>query len=243
MARPRLLLVAQLSELEWRIKPLLEEWADVASYDAPGVGDEPRVDPLDMDALVAHALDVIDRRGWDRCFIAGDEYASAIAVLAAAARPDAVQGLALGHACLTYDDEGPDPTIDGAVMAGFYQLMDTDYRSWVRAYTQLTLGAYDDETMDRFIERVPADIAPQLVRATTDHLEAAASFEPLIRDLRVPLLFAEHRGCIAYRPTAYAAAAEAFPAARTVSTTEKPNCSPAFAEALRSFCHEPAFAS
>ena len=41
MERPRLLLVPELTELEWVIKPLLEEWAEVASYDAPGVGDEP----------------------------------------------------------------------------------------------------------------------------------------------------------------------------------------------------------
>ena len=36
--RPRILLVPHFSELDWRIKPLLEEWAHVASFDAPGVG-------------------------------------------------------------------------------------------------------------------------------------------------------------------------------------------------------------
>jgi hypothetical protein len=38
MRRPRILLVPHFSELDWRIKPLLEEWAQVASFDAPGVG-------------------------------------------------------------------------------------------------------------------------------------------------------------------------------------------------------------
>ena len=44
MERPRLLLVPMLTEVEWVIRPLLEEWAEVASYDAPGVGDEPAVE-------------------------------------------------------------------------------------------------------------------------------------------------------------------------------------------------------
>ena len=38
--RPRLLILPEFTELEWTIIPLLEEWAEVASYDAPGVGDE-----------------------------------------------------------------------------------------------------------------------------------------------------------------------------------------------------------
>ena len=40
MTRPRLLLVPLLTELEWDpIRAQLEEWADVASYDLPGVGE------------------------------------------------------------------------------------------------------------------------------------------------------------------------------------------------------------
>ena len=41
MAKPsphRVLLVPTVTEVEWKIKPLLEEWADVASFDAPGSG-------------------------------------------------------------------------------------------------------------------------------------------------------------------------------------------------------------
>ena len=41
MARPRLFLVCEFTELQWAIKPQLEEWADVVSYDLPGVGTEP----------------------------------------------------------------------------------------------------------------------------------------------------------------------------------------------------------
>ena len=235
MARPRLLLVSQISELEWRIRPELEEWADVASYDAPGVGDEPRADPMDLDALVARGLAEIDRHGWDRCVVAGDEFASGIAVRIAAARPAVVAGLALGHACLTYSEDGGEAPLDAEVMSGFYQLLNTDYRSWVRAYTQITKGAYGDQTMERFLERVPPDVAQQLGAAVSE-LRTDVSIEATIAGLQVPLLFAEHHGCLVFRPEGYQAAVAAFPGAQTVCTTEKPNCSSVFAEALRTFC-------
>jgi hypothetical protein len=39
VTRPRLLLVPEFTEVEWtQIRPQLDEWADVASYDPPGVG-------------------------------------------------------------------------------------------------------------------------------------------------------------------------------------------------------------
>jgi hypothetical protein len=40
MGKPRILLIPAFSELEWRIRPQLEQWAEVASFDAPGVGEE-----------------------------------------------------------------------------------------------------------------------------------------------------------------------------------------------------------
>ena len=242
MDRPRLLLVTQITELEWRIKPLLEEWADVATYDSPGVGDEPRVDQLDYDGLVAHGVAQLDRRGWDRCVIAGDEFASGLALRIAAERPDRVAGLALGHAALSYRDNETGP-IDSSVMAGFRQLLATDFRSWARAYTQITQGAYDDATMERFIERVPPDVAQQLAQIAFRQMrDEDDSYEPLLRGLGVPLLFAEHRDCIVFRREGFEEAAAAFPDAARLCTPEKPNCSPAFAEALREFC-EPLFSA
>ena len=41
MTRPQLLLIPGYSELEWVVQPELEEWAEVAVFDAPGVGGEP----------------------------------------------------------------------------------------------------------------------------------------------------------------------------------------------------------
>src|ERR671937_797305 len=36
---PRLLLVPSFTELEWGIRGSLEDWAEVATFDAPGIGD------------------------------------------------------------------------------------------------------------------------------------------------------------------------------------------------------------
>ena len=63
--QPRLLLVPHITELEWVIRPELEGWAEVATFDVPGVGDEPAVEPLDRQAIVDRALLELDRREWD----------------------------------------------------------------------------------------------------------------------------------------------------------------------------------
>ena len=42
MSRPRLLLMPTVTEVEWmQDQATVAEWAEVASFDAPGVGDEP----------------------------------------------------------------------------------------------------------------------------------------------------------------------------------------------------------
>ena len=74
MERPRLLLVPMLTELEWVIKPQLEEWAEVATYDAPGVGDEPPVEDPGSEATARRGLAEADRRGWDSFVVVADEF-------------------------------------------------------------------------------------------------------------------------------------------------------------------------
>jgi hypothetical protein len=232
--RPRLLLVPSITELEWRIKPLLEQWADVASYDTPGVGVEPMVDPLDADAIIARGLAEVDRLGWGHCVIASDDMANAIAVRIASARPDMVERMALGHAALSFHTDGVDAPVSAEVLAGLNKLLETDYRSWVRAYTQVTQGAYDDATMELFLERVPATVCRR-TQETIDALAADVDMEATLRQLGVPLLLGEHRDCLVFRHEGYQRAVAAFPAAKTISTHEKPSCSAAFAEALRAF--------
>src|SRR5437773_12202399 len=95
--RPRLLLVPLLTEIEWLIKPELEEWAEVASFDAPGVGDEPRAEMFGREAIAQRALEEVDRRGWDSCVVGGDGSAIATALHFVRTRPKIVEALALGH--------------------------------------------------------------------------------------------------------------------------------------------------
>jgi len=240
MERPRLLLVPQVCALDWQIAPRLAEWAEVATFDAPGVGDEPSAGGLVREEIARRGLEQLDRIGWERCLVVADEFAVPTALLLARMRPEAVAGLALGHACLSHDVEGDRPPVNGGVLDALVQITQTDHRTWARHLTQVTQGAYDDDLVERYLERVPREVAAEFgrlmragdrsMRETLDQLAAGG----------VPMLFARHDGCLMFTPEGYADAVAAFPAARTFSTPEKPSASPAFAEALRSFCLTPA---
>jgi hypothetical protein len=236
VAQARILLVPFLTELEWRIKPLLEEWAEVASFDAPGVGDEPSAE-VTPDAVVDRAVAELDRRGWDRCLIVADEFGVPSAIAVAARRRDAAAGLALGHACLHYREDGERPAIAAGVNSALEQLVTTDYRTFARAVTQSTQGAYGDDVMDGWLERVPQSLAIE-VFAMLRSQQNEMNNEQALRDLDLPLLLAEHHGCLGWTRDSFHDATAAFPDARTTSTEDKPSVSPQFAAALREFCSE-----
>src|SRR5258705_9786461 len=94
MSRPRILLCPQFTEIEWAIAPQLSEWAEVASFDAPGMGDEPFPgdDPsqLDRELVVRRALQEVETRDWDSYFVVGDAWGTATAVRVSLARPEPV---------------------------------------------------------------------------------------------------------------------------------------------------------
>src|SRR3954447_13411122 len=122
----RLLLVPAFSELQWTIKPMLEQWAEVASFDPPGVGDEPVPEGLELhpdmplearrSALTewrrvsaVRGLEEVDRLGWERFFVVADGEGIPTGLRIAAGRLDGVMGLALGHAALSRSTEGERP--------------------------------------------------------------------------------------------------------------------------------------
>jgi hypothetical protein len=234
--RPRLLLVPQVCALDWQIAPLLAGWAEVATYDAPGVGDEPGPERIERDAIAQRGLQELDRRGWQTFVLVADEFGVATALRLARMRLEAVTGVALGHACLSHSVDGDRPALNGGVVELMVQVAQTDHRTWARHLTQATQGAYDDDLVERYVERVPPTIAAQIgqlmqvsegsMRETLDQLAARG----------VPMLLAKHDGCIMFTPEGYADAVAAFPAAETFAAPEKPSASPAFAEALRNFC-------
>jgi pimeloyl-ACP methyl ester carboxylesterase len=235
VVRPRILLVPTLTELEWQIKPLLEEWAEVASFDAPGVGDEPPAGDASPQAVIDRGLAEIERRDWDSCLVVGDEFGVPQAVRMAAARPDAVEALALGHATISFHTDGERAALNRDVLDALSRMIHTDFRSYVRALSQVTQHAYDDEFADRYMERVPQEMAEAYEGALLS-LEPAEGLEGALRSLDVPMLLVEHKGCLLWQREGFEDAVAAFPGASTTSMSLKPSVNPEFAALLREFC-------
>jgi hypothetical protein len=242
MKRPRLLLVPDFTELEWTIIPLLEEWADVASYDAPGVGDDAvsdaELERLTADGsyrrarIAARGLEEASRRGWDRFVLVSDSGGNLPASRVASRNPDAILGMAMGHACLTLDSKGERAPINAEVASAMSRLAEQDSEKFVQhALTQLTGGAYDTELAARILERVPIRL---LIRAFFQGSDEPA--DKLIGDLEFPLLLVKHNGCLMFTEEGYDDAAAAFPRAETASADDKPSVSREFADRLREFC-------
>jgi pimeloyl-ACP methyl ester carboxylesterase len=244
----RLLLVPAFTELEWGIRPRLEEWAEVASFDSPGVGGKKIPFDVELDrsrsgdllprwraAAARLGLEELDRRGWDRFFVVADSYGQATAVRIAAERRGAVLGLALGHAALSHDTEGERAPERPGVSAALLQLARQGSEGFVRyGIAQLTRGGVDEQTALQMVERFP-DM--QLVVAMLEALDDQA--EPIGEELAalgVPLLLAKHDGCLGSTDEGFEDIVAAFPEAQAVICPEMCSSSPTFAEALREFC-------
>lgn len=235
MGRPRLLLVPEFTEVEWaQIRPQLEEWAEIASYDPPGVGGEPEAESFDRGAIAQRGLEEAEQRGWDRFFVASDSWGIASAAMLAAARPKAVDGLALGHAKLSFRRDGPRPPLNSGVLEAMTELVNTDHEQFLRyGAVQATGGSIDEQQAERMIERFPRDLmARGWEMITRDDVDLGE----LLGKVDCPLLFAKHDGCLASTDEGFDDAAAAFPDAVTVVTTAAPLASNEFADALRRFC-------
>ena len=237
MSRPRILLVPGVTELEWRIKPLLEEWADVASYDAPGVGEEPPPSSYTAESIVERGLEELSRREWDSAVVAGDEVGAAIAVRLASGNPERVAALVLGHACLNFGGHGDRPAVGAEISAALTQIVQTDFRAYARALTQVTQSAYDDEMADEFMRRVPQDAAREYLVNLLERAEHH-DMEDELKSVEAPMLLAQHKGCLMWTAEGFEDCAKALPHARTSSFEIKPSASPEFAETLREFCED-----
>jgi hypothetical protein len=234
--QPRLLLVPHVTELEWVIKPELEEWAEVATFDVPGVGAEPPVEPLDRQAIVNRALLELDRRGWDSFTLVCDGSSLPTGVRVAHARREGVEAMALGHARLSNRMEGERPTVNKEVTEAFAQLAETNYPDFVRhGLTQLTHGSIGDELAARMLDRIPIELGRAVLEM---NIRDPEPFEHLIREIDVPLLFAKHEGCLGSTDEGFEDAVAAFPNAQTISVAQAPSVSSDFAEALRDFCKQ-----
>lgn len=220
------------------IRPLLEEWADVACYDAPGVGDEPAVDDFGSAAVARRGLDEAERRGWDRFFVVADEFGVAAATHLAVAAPESIAGLALGHARLTNSLGGDRPAVNREVHEACISLIRNDPRMFVRQLFNLTggediVGGYDEEMVDGFLARVPLDLLLPFWETRTFEGERIGD---RLAQVTAPMLLAQHKGCLLYTPEGFDDAVAAFPQTPTVTCAQKPSTSPEFADVLREFC-------
>jgi hypothetical protein len=240
MERPRLLLVPQLTELEWLIKPELEQWADVASYDAPGVGDEPGNEQYSSQGVARRGIDELDRRGWDRCVIVADEFGVAAAAHIVEIAPERIEAAAMGHARLSNSLEGERAPLNREVYAGLGALMRADTRTFIRQLFRLTggetmEGGYGEDMVDAYLARVPVE---QMLPFWETRPEEGDHIGAQLGQLDVPILLARHKGCLLYTDEGFDDAAAAMPDAHTVHVDEKPSTSPEFARLLEAFCRE-----
>jgi len=243
--RPRLLLVPAFTELQWTIKAQLEEWAQVASYDPPGVGSEPPPAGLEPEhpgllrewrrAAAERGLAEVDRLGWESFFLVADGEGVATAVLIAEARLCAVQGLALGHAALSRSTHGERPAINREVWSAMGALLRTDRQAFIRhGIAQVTSGSVTEEHAAMMVERFPnSDLAVLLWDALGMEREPIGD---RIDTLELPLLLGQHVGCLGSTDEGYRDIVARFPEAATASCPEACTVSPTFAEALRGFC-------
>jgi len=198
MGRPRLLLIPEFTEVTWTIKPRLEEWAEVASYDPPGVGAEPlpHGDPrsLTRQIVADRGLQEIDERGWERFFILSDGWAIPVAVRIAQARHGSILGMALGHASLSFRRDGERPATSPAVYDAMTQLVHQDHEAFIRyGIAQSTGGSVGEELAQRMLDRFPKEL--MLIgweRVTADD----EPFGDALRELDLPMLLAKHDGCL-----------------------------------------------
>ena len=246
--RPRLLLVPGFTELEWGIRGELEEWAEVASFDMPGVGAQPLPEEIDArrgitpDLLplwreggVKGGLRVVDELDWEEFFIVTDTFGDPVAVRIARERRAAVQGLVIGHAALSHATDGERPPTNGAVWDALTQLARQGSEEFVRyGIAQMTQGGVSEDVARRMLERFPE---MELVAVIIEAL--GADPEPIgdeLAALDLPMLFAKHEGCLARTDEGFEDAVAAFPEAETVICPGACAASPVFADAIRGFC-------
>jgi pimeloyl-ACP methyl ester carboxylesterase len=234
MDRPRLLLVAGVSELEWQIKPALEEWADVVTYDPPGVGDSPG--EWSVEASVKRAFEEVDARDWNEYVLVADGWGCWYAGGIVGARPDALRGFALGHAVLSTRMTGERAPWHAAVWDALGDLIRQGREPFARfAIPQFTRDGINEQLAAEMVERVPMPVFEAMLEAGKT---VEVDFEPLLRPLDLPLLFAQHKDCLLFSDEGYADAVAAFPDARTCSMVKTCSADPVFASALRAFCEE-----
>ena len=233
MARPRILFVPIAAAIEVDHIAPGYDWAELTSFDAPGAGANRELKPRGVAGVVEAAVARLDSVGWRRCTVLTESHGQAAAIELALQHPDRVAALALGHAAAHYRIGGERSAMVPSVHDAAGQLLETDYRSFARAITQLTQGLLDDAYVDAWIDAVPQPVIYDLLRELSVR-EPELVTRLAGRDL--PVVLGQHRGCVMWSPESFEDACAALPDATQVVCEGIPSKDPAFIEAVRDLC-------
>jgi hypothetical protein len=180
-------------------------------------------------------LEEVDRRGWESFFVVTDSSATKTGLEVAKGRPEAVRGLAIGHAALSRSMDGERPAISREVWSGMSTLLRTDREGFIRhGFSQVTAGSVSEERAGEMFERFPdRELAVRIWDAMGEDPEP---IEGDLVELGLPLLLGQHVGCLGSTEEGFADIVARFPEAATVACQEACATSPTFADALREFC-------
>jgi hypothetical protein len=230
--RPRLLYVPIFAEFEAiQLREAIGDWAEVESFDGPGAGTRAHEDPGGPEDMAAAGAARLDELGWDRCVLVCDSHAQPSGI-ELALRDPRVAAAAISHAVARYSTAGERPSLNAAVYDAAGQLLETDYRSFGHALTQLTQGAIDESWVARFIDEVPRETAQRRTTALRESVDLVTR----LRDEDLEVLLAGHRGCLMLTREGLEDAAAAVPHARVVEFDAVPLSDPGYHAALRELC-------
>jgi len=230
MSRPRLLYVPITAAREAERFAAQADWADVASFDAPGAGANRDLAPHGVAGVVEAARARLDELAWETCGVVCESHGQAAAIELALTEPDRVKGIFIGHAAARYAVTGPRPAMSPSVRDVAGQLLETDYRAFARAITQMTQGQMDDAYVDAWAADVPQPVAQDLFGELSEEQPGLVS---RLAGSDLVIVLGEHRGCLMWTPEAFADACEAVPEARAVSCDGIPTEDPSFLDAVR----------
>ena len=230
MSKPRVLFVPIAAAIEVNHIAPSYEWAEFVSFDAPGAGANRALAPRGVAGVVEAAVRQLDELDWTSCCVMAESHGQAAAIELAVSHPDRVAAICLGHAAAHYRVSGDRTAMVPAIHDAAAQLLETDYRSFARAITQMTQGLLDDDYVEAWVEAVPQpvayDLLSELTRTEPDLVERLSGSD-------LPLVLGKHNGCVMWTPESFEEACQAAPRATTVVCDEIPTKDPAFVEAVR----------
>ena len=149
-----------------------------------------------------------------------------------------VQGLALGHARLSNGLDGDRAPINREVHSASSSLIQRDQRAFVHQFFRMTggermVGGYGAGMVEEYLRRVPAEL---MLPFWVSRPREGINFVEKLRALDVPMLLAQHRGCLLFTEEGFDDVVAAFPDAHAVRMEDKPSTSVEFAGVLREFC-------